>query len=200
MTYEIFVSKKPLDGREIEEIKGLPVVKPIQVHGNLVAFVGKGKSRRPKADAVVTDSKEIWIGVLAADCLPIFLVGEGVVGVVHAGWRGTLKGIAFNAVSYINRFSRVKKAILGISICKFCYEVGEDVRSLFPPMYDGCFKEIGEGKFLFDLKTANLLQLKSAGVRDFEFLEGCTCCNNQLFYSYRKEKTQKRNLFAIRII
>jgi len=113
LKYEIFVSKKPVDGREIEELKGLPVIKPFQVHGSRVAFVGRKLSLPPKADALVTDSKKVWIGVLSADCLPVFLVGEGTVGVVHAGWRGTLKGVTYNTVKYISKFSPVKEAILG---------------------------------------------------------------------------------------
>jgi len=200
MDYEIFVSEKPVDGKEIEEIKGIPVVTPLQIHEANVAFVGSVPQKPPVADGLVTDSKNLWIGVLTADCLPVFLVGEGVVGIVHAGWRGTLKGITFNAVSYINRFSRVKKAILGVGICGKCYEVGEDVYRLFPHEYKGCFKEIGGGKFLLDLKEANRIQLRAAGVPEIEDLNLCSVCNNDRFFSYRKEKTDKRTLSAIRLI
>ncbi len=200
MEYEIFISEKPEDGREIKEIKGFPVITPVQVHEANVSFVGSVPQRPPVADGLITDTKNLWIGVLTADCLPVFLIGEGVAGVVHAGWRGTLKGITFNAVSYINRFSRVKKAILGVGICGKCYEVGEDVYKLFPNEYKRCFQEIGGGKFLFDLKKANKLQLKAAGVPEIEDLNLCSFCNNDRFFSYRKEKTDKRTLSAIRLI
>jgi YfiH family protein len=200
MKYEIFISQKPYDGREIEEIKGVPVIKPIQTHGNNVAFVGRSINRRPKADALITDSKNFWIGVLTADCLPVFLIGEGVVGIVHAGWRGTLKGITFNVVKYISKFSSIKKAILGVSICENCYEVGDDVFSLFPVEYSKCFRKIENDKYLFDLKEANRIQLRAAGIYEIEEINKCTVCNNDLFYSYRKEKTDKRILSAIRII
>ena len=200
MNYEIFISEKPRDGKGIKDIKGFPVVTPVQVHEANVAFVGSVPQKPPVADGLVTDTRNLWIGVLTADCLPVFLIGEGVVGVVHAGWRGTLKGITFNAVSYINRFSRVKKAILGVGICGKCYEVGEDVYKLFPQEYKGCFKEIGRGKFLLDLKEANRIQLKAAGVPEIEDLNLCSVCNNDRFFSYRKEKTDKRTLSAIRLI
>jgi len=200
MNFEIFVSKKPADGREIKEIGGLPVVKPLQVHGNELFFVGKRTARTLKADALITDSKELWIGVLTADCLPVFLVGESAVGVVHAGWRGTLKGITFNAVSYMNKFTRVKKAILGVCICGKCYEVGEDVKRLFNKEYEPCFEKIGEGKYLFSLKKANEIQLKAAGVAQIEDLGLCSVCHNHLYYSYRREKTDKRTLSAIRLL
>ena len=200
LKYEIFVSKKPVDGREIEELKGLPVIKPFQVHGSRVAFVGRKLSLPPKADALVTDSKKVWIGVLSADCLPVFLVGEGTVGVVHAGWRGTLKGVTYSTVKYISKFSPVKEAILGVCICKDCYEVGEDVKKLFSSEYEGCFKPIGNGKYLFDLREANRIQLKAAGVSVIREIEGCTVCNNDLYYSYRKERTEKRILSAIRMV
>jgi len=198
--YEIFVSRKPVDGRDIEELKGLPVIKPFQVHGTETAFVGKKSSLPPKADALVTDSKKIWIGILSADCLPVFLVGDGTVGIVHAGWRGTLKGITYNAVKYIERFSPVREAILGVCICKNCYEVGEDVKKLFSSEYELCFEPLGNGRYLFDLRKANKIQLKAAGVPVIKEMEGCTVCNNDLYYSYRKEKTEKRILSAIRIL
>ncbi|WP_163329413.1 peptidoglycan editing factor PgeF [Desulfurobacterium thermolithotrophum] len=200
MKYEIFISEKPKDGREINEIKGIPVLKPIQVHGTNIIFVGRSVPFNLQADAIVTDSKNYWIGVLTADCLPVFLIGEGVVGVVHAGWRGTLKGIVFNTVKYISEFSAVKKAILGVSICSQCYEVGDDVYSLYPKEYSKCFKKLKNGKFLFDLKEANKIQLKAAGVHEIEDIKKCTVCNNDIFHSYRAEKTDKRILSAIRII
>ena len=200
MNFEIFISEKPADGREIKEIGGLPVINPIQVHGSELFFVGRRTARTPKADALVTDNRELWIGVLTADCLPVFLIGEGAVGIVHAGWRGTLKGITFNAVSYMSRFTKVKKAIFGVGICGKCYEVGEEVKRLFNKEYEPCFKEIGGGKYLFDLKKANEIQLKAAGVCEIEDLRLCSACHNHLYHSYRKEKTDRRTLSAIRLL
>jgi len=200
MDYEIFISRKPADGREIKEIKGLPVITPVQVHGADVFFVGRRTTRVPRADALITDNRELWIGVLTADCLPVFLIGEGAVGIVHAGWRGTLKGITFNAVSYMARFTRVKKAILGVGICGSCYEVGQEVKRLFNREYEICFKEREGGKFLFDLKLANEIQLRAAGIENIENLELCPFCKNELYYSYRKERTEKRTLSAIRLL
>ncbi len=200
MDYEIFISRKPVDGREIKEIKGIPVITPVQVHGSNVFFVGRRTAGVPRADGLITDNKNLWIGVLTADCLPVFLVGEGAVGIVHAGWRGTLKGITFNAVSYMARFTKVKKAILGVGICGRCYQVGSEVRRLFNKEYQACFKELGEGKYLFDLKLANRIQLKAAGVEEVEDLNLCPFCQNDLYYSYRKEKTNKRTLSAIRML
>lgn len=200
MKYEIFISKKPQDGRKLGKIKGMPVITPIQTHGNHAVFVSRSTEKKPKADALITKSKNFWIGVLTADCLPLFLIGEGIVGVVHAGWRGTLKGITFNVAKRIKKFSPVKKAVLGVSICGKCYEVGEDVFSLFPEDYLKCFRKIEGEKYLFDLKEANRIQLNAAGVREIEYMNRCTVCNNDLFYSYRKEKTKKRILSAVRIV
>jgi YfiH family protein len=200
MDFEIFISEKPLDGREIKEIKGLPVLTPVQVHGSSVYFVGRRVKTPPRADALITDNKNFWVGVLTADCLPVFLVGEGAVGVVHAGWRGTLKGITFNAATYMARFTKVKRAILGVGICRACYEVGEEVKRAFPKEYEKCFIPQKNGKFLFDLKEANRVQLKAAGVEIIADLGLCTVCNNDRFYSYRKEKTDKRILSAVRIL
>ncbi len=200
MNYEIFISKKPADGREIKEIDGLPVIRPIQVHGGEVSFVGRRTLKPPRADALITDNREVWIGVLTADCIPIFLIGEEAVGIVHAGWRGTLKGVAFNAVSYMSRFTKVKKAIIGVGVCKKCYEVKRDLWELFKERYSSFFERVSEDRFLLDLKGINRLQLSSAGVEEIEDLNLCSMCNNDLYYSYRKEKTEKRTLSAIRLL
>ncbi|WP_456455504.1 polyphenol oxidase family protein [Thermovibrio sp.] len=200
MNYEIFISKKPLDGREIKEIKGLPVIRPIQVHKAEVSFVGKRTLKPPRADALITDNRDLWIGVLTADCIPIFLIGEGAVGIVHAGWRGTLKGVAFNAVSYMSKFTKVRKAVIGVGVCGKCYEVGRDLWELFKDRYSSFFERISDEKFLLDLKGINRLQLLSAGVKEVEDLNLCSICNNDLYYSYRKEKTDKRTLSAIRLL
>ncbi len=200
MNYEIFISKKPADGREIKEINGFSVIRPIQVHGSEVSFVGRRTLRPPRADALITDNRNIWIGVLTADCIPIFLIGEEAVGIVHAGWRGTLKGVTFNAVSYMSKFTKVKKAVIGVGVCGKCYEVGKDLWELFKDRYSSFFERISEDSFLLDLKGINRFQLLSAGVEGVKDLNLCSMCNNDLYYSYRKEKTEKRTLSAIRLL
>ncbi len=198
--YEIFISEKPEDGRDIRSIDGLPVIRPIQIHGTRVHIASKSALKR-KADGLITDRKNFWIGVLAADCLPAFLVGNGMVGVVHAGWRGTAKGILFNAIKKMQVFTKVISVILGPCICSRCYEVGLDVYNSFSAsVRDKVFKRISDEKFLLDLRKANRIQARSAGVKSIEDIPFCTVCDNELFYSFRKEKTKKRTLYAIRLI
>ncbi len=199
MEYEIYISKKPVDGREIETIKNLPVIRPIQVHGSRIIFANKFASEK-KGDAIVTSSKKWWIGVVCADCLPVFLISKEMVGVVHAGWRGTAQGITYKAVKYMNTFSKVEKAIFAPCICERCYEVGSDVYYAFPPAQRDRFFSKSQNSFYFDLKKANILQLKAAGVRDVEIIPGCTVCNNDVYFSFRKEGTEKRTLYAIRLL
>ncbi|WP_456437004.1 polyphenol oxidase family protein [Desulfurobacterium sp.] len=200
MKYEIFISEKPTDGREIEEIKGIPVIRPVQLHSSTVVFAGRRYSGR-KGDAIVTDNRKVWVGVLSADCIPILVVARGMVAAIHAGWRGTLKGITFKTLKYIQTFTDVQKIIIGPGICNKCYEVGEDVYKLFNPhLRNRLFRPYGSKKYLFDLKKANTIQAKSAGVSVIEDLNLCTVCNNDRFYSFRKEKTEKRILSAIRLL
>ena len=100
----------------------------------------------------------------------------------------------------MNRISMVRKAILGVSICGNCYEVGANVFNRFPSAYSRAFKRKRTGKFLFDLKEANRIQLRAAGVGNIEDVKFCTVCNNDLFHSYRKEKADRRILSAIRFL
>jgi len=199
MNYEIFISKKPADGRKVESIGGIPVIRPIQVHDSRVIFANRFAPEK-KGDAIVSDSKRWWVGVVCADCLAVLLVADRMVGAVHAGWRGTARGIVYKTAKYMSTFSKVRKAILCPCICERCYEVGIDVYESFPiSQRERVFRSEGERLFL-DLKAANIIQLKAAGVREIEVIKGCTVCNNDIYYSFRKEGTEKRTLFAIRLL
>ena len=201
MGYDIYISQKPIDGREIVSIDGIEVVRPIQIHSSIVVFAGRRYQGGKKGDAIVTDSKNLWVGVLTADCYSIFVIAKKMVAAVHAGWRGTLKGITFKTIKYIQTFSEVEKVIIGPGICRNCYEVGYDVFKLFPKTVQSkVFTDKADGKFLLDLKEANMIQIRSAGIKVVEDLNFCTVCNNDRFYSYRKEATDKRILSAIRLI
>ena len=134
-----------------------------------------------------------FVGVKTADCVPILLVDSRnrAVAAVHAGWRGTLLGVARGAALALRSAYGTLPADLNVAIgpaigfC--CYEVGEDVaghfRSIFPERGDL------NGAARLDLPEANRRQLVELGVPAEKIFQAglCTRCNAAEFFSYRRE-------------
>ena len=150
-------------------------------------------------DAVISNAANVLAGVKTADCVPI-LIGDpntGAFAAVHAGWRGTLEGIASHAVKRMVDAYQTQPANLQVAIgpaaggC--CYEVGTDVIEAFRtrfPHSDSPFTATRDGRARVDLLSANRNQLIHLGVRAERIQTAplCTMCNTDLFFSYRKEK------------
>ena len=156
------------------------IVKPRQVHGSRVSVLDPGffsldadaqAARLEGIDGVVTSCRRIAIGVNTADCVPVLLyaaAGTGMVAAVHAGWRGTLARIAANAVRIMQQHGgREIAAYIGVSICRDCFEVGNEVAEAFLDAGFGDAVMLGNeraGKPHVDLQEANRRQLVACGV------------------------------------
>lgn len=147
-------------------------------------------------DAIVTRLKGVAVGVFTADCVPILLCDpeEGVIAAVHAGWRGTVAGIAANAVKAmvgIGATAERIEAVIGPSICQNCFEVGDEVVAEFARHALSLNSIIVRNSTTFkahiDLAAANLLLLEQSGVqRGNILLSGlCTKCLPDRFFSAR---------------
>ena len=151
---------------------------------------------RPKADALVTSTPGLAIGVLTADCTPIlFADAEArVVAAAHAGWRGAVSGIIGNTVAAMERMgasrSRITAAV-GPVIRQNAYEVGPEFKAQFLEQAPGnarFFKRPeGRERDYFDLPGYCCEQLTAAGVACIEDLGLCTYENESLFYSFRRK-------------
>ncbi|MDY6955082.1 MAG: peptidoglycan editing factor PgeF, partial [Thermodesulfobacteriota bacterium] len=151
-------------------------------------------------DAMVTGLPEICLMVFLADCVPLLIYDptKRVVGVAHAGWKGTLQSIAEKTVHVFRRdFGSSPQdmvAAIGPSIGPCCYEVGQPVISQIEQLWktkDGCVeKERSQSKRHLDLWEANRRQLVGAGIpnRNIEIARICTNHHPDLFFSYRHEK------------
>ena len=180
-----------------------------QVHGADIRVVKDERQAqsRPYAtgdedrcDALVTDRANILLAVKTADCVPI-LIGDkktGALAAVHAGWRGTVAAIVTLALErltreYGTRPGEVRVAI-GPAAGACCYEVGSEVIDAFKerfPDSDDLFTATRKGHALVDLYEANRRQLISLGVGQERIYTSplCTMCRNDLFFSYRQEKS-----------
>ena len=156
------------------------------VHVEEARFAGEG-------DALVTGNEGFSLAVAIADCVPVVLVGDGVVGMVHSGWRGTLKGISGKAAKELGDHSTVR-AYIGPGIRRCCYEVSQEIADRFagrfgPAVVDGRMLSLSEA-----IKT----DLHETGVSEVHDLGLCTGCRTDLFYSHRKEGPKTgRNLAAV---
>ena len=167
-----------------------------QVHSARVVVIDSGEAEtlEREGDALVTNLSRVGIGVATADCVPVLIASSdsSVAAAVHAGWRGTLEEIVVNTLGVIkDRFGvnpQGLKAAIGPSIGCCCYEVGEDVASLYLDKYGGSGVYLWEkgDKYVLDLKTANRLLLEREGVSEIEVLDTCTKCSEN-YYSYRRE-------------
>lgn len=165
-----------------------------QVHSAKVEVVdGPLGFAKPQADAMVTKTPGIALGVLTADCQPVLFADHdaGVVGAAHAGWRGALDGVleaTIDAMIALGATRETIKAAIGPSISQRAYEVGPEFLDTFlaeDPQYARFFVNGVEDKFHFDLPGFGLYKLRSAGV-DAEWTRHCTYSDADRFYSYRR--------------
>jgi YfiH family protein len=151
------------------------------------------------ADAVITNKKGIMLGVKVADCVPILVYEKKnrILGVIHAGWRGTVKKLTSKTIKIMKEsFSSNPLDIfiaLGPSIKICCYDVGEDVIKLLPNTINTHLQYISkkDNKYFIDLSTININQIMDESV-PYENIwnsSDCTCCMPNKYFSYRYMKT-----------
>jgi hypothetical protein len=184
-----------------------------QVHGDRVAVVtsaerGAGHVERATAiadtDALITNERGVWLASFYADCVPLYFFDpvQRVIGLAHAGWRGTAKQIGLRTVQKMSEYfgSRPSdmRAIIGPSIGPCCYEVDEQVANQVGQVVEGIRTEgdpmvitrTNHGTCTLNLKRANQFIMMKAGIsmHHIEISEWCTSCRTDLFFSHRKEQ------------
>lgn len=184
-----------------------------QVHGSDIARVENGfEGAFDDTDALTTDALQTPLVILTADCAAVFVFDpvKNAIAIAHAGWRGTVAGIAAKTVKRMQKEYGSSPgdllAGIGPSIGPCCYEVGEEViitvETKLPDYTEeilvqpdmasaGSFRAaVNEDHRHFDLWRANELMLVDAGVpeNNIEIARLCTACRTDLFYSHRAEK------------
>ena len=203
--------------RRVAQWFGLPVEKLATVHQmhspdvNVIDASYNGE--RLEADAMVTATPGIIIGVLSADCGPILFADAeaGVVGAAHAGWKGAVTGVLENTIEAMIGLGAQRERIvasLGPSISRLSYEVGpervESLKDTNPAYANYLSPSPNEGHAFFDLKQLTIDRLAGAGVTA-ENLDICTYPDDDRFFSYRRtthlrEPDYGRQISAIAIL
>jgi polyphenol oxidase len=187
-----------------------------QVHSADVVVVDRPwpRDQRPRADAMVTRTSEIALGILTADCAPVlFADAEArIIGAAHAGWRGALSGVLEATVAAMEKLGATPQrvhAAIGPCIGRDSYEVGPE----FPAPFlaenaenAAFFRAAPRAEhFLFDLAGYVAARLQRLGLARIETIAGDTAAEAERFFSYRrschrKEPDYGRELSAITLM
>lgn len=178
-----------------------------QVHGNEVTLT---EIPRPsglhhiQSDAIATNKMDIYLLMLLADCVPILVYDSAhqAVGIAHAGWKGTLNKVAGALISKMSENYRSSPkdliAVIGPRICRMHYPVGDEIAQQAEAKFGSSeVLEFKDGKYHFDLGLANEINLHESGVTDIERMNVCTFCQNEDWFSHRKEKGKTGRYAAV---
>ena len=173
-----------------------------QMHGIAGQIIDQVQAERwakaaPEGDYLITKEPNLWLGVLTADCLPIvfFDKTKDVIAIAHAGWRGTVAGIAQIVLTKLITNFQVDpqnlQIFFGPAARSCCYEVGEQfVANLAHDQIAQACVQRRSASYFFDVLHYNMLCLQVRGVMAINFnLDSnvCTICNPG-YCSYRKER------------
>ncbi|MGO4526886.1 peptidoglycan editing factor PgeF [Microvirga sp. 2MCAF35] len=190
--------------RRMTQILGIDqdaLISVYQVHSPDVVFVeGPWQGERPKADAMVTATPGLALGITTADCGPVLLADTQarVIGAAHAGWRGAVTGVLESTIAAMERLGARREnivAVLGPTISQKAYEVGPDFIQRFANEAAGherFFKDAERSDHaMFDLPGFIGARLEAAGIGTFTDLGLCTYSDEERFFSYRRTTHRK---------
>lgn len=193
------------------EVEADHLVTVHQHHSADVIEVTTPLAERPKADAMVSRTAGIALGILTADCQPVLFADPdaGVIGAAHAGWGGTLAGVLEATVDAMIDLGAKREgimAVIGPSISQRNYEVGPEFLDRFGDADQDAPRFFANGandRYLFNLPGYGLHRLRAAGVTA-EWTRHCTYSDVDRFYSYRRTTHAKqadygRQISAIRL-
>jgi YfiH family protein len=170
------------------------------VHGTDIVYADAPRSLSepsPRADIIFTDNPEVTLFMRFGDCVPILFHDpiKNVIGIAHAGWMGTVRGVVGAAVAGMTSHYGCdpKNIIAGVgpSIGVDHYQVGAEVIAQFAEKYSQDVDQIVQtknGGTYLDLWTSNAMQLKKAGVEQVQVSGICTACSLDDWFSHRAEK------------
>ena len=200
---------------EEASFRGGCVIRPCLVHGiHIEQITPEFLEDSPfyieieECDGLVTDIPDVTLTSTHGDCIPVYAYDpdKRVIGLAHAGWRGTVDGIAAELIASMKNNYDCDPAsiyaVVGPGIGRCHFEVSEDVAMEFREKLSWADQFIDDGpapgKYMIDLKGINALFLENAGVKNIEISPVCTF-EDENCYSYRRDGTQKRMLAYIRL-
>ncbi len=161
-------------------------------------------------DGLITNIPKIVLCTSYADCVPLYFVDtkHKAIGLAHSGWRGTANRMGEKMLDAMGRAFGTRAedvvAAIGPSICRDCYEIGEDTAEDFKEKFPDEWRAFllegrREGKYQLDLWEANKRILLKAGIaaEHLAVTDICTCCNSEYLFSHRASQGKRGNLAAL---
>ena len=174
-----------------------------QIHSNKFSFINNKyqiKKKKIKADALITNVKNIAIGVLTADCVPILIYDKEkkIISAIHVGWKGAYKNIVYKVIRFLFKKGSTAKnlfAVVGPSISKKNYEVQKDFKYKFlkKDKNSNNFFKIRNKKTYFSLNNYVYNQLKLKGIKNTELVNKDTFDKKNNFFSARRSIRNNEN-------
>ena len=182
-----------------------------QIHSNKVHLINKIPNKKPIGDALITSKNKFALGILTADCAPIFIFDpkKNIIAAIHAGWKGAYKKVVHKTVNELkkkgsNIYDLI--AVIGPCISKSKYEVKKDflIKFLKQSKKNRLFFHFRKKKIFFSLNRYIESQLKDIGVKNIEIVNKDTYLKKNNFFSYRRSLKNKyydygRNISVIMI-
>lgn len=207
-SFEDIVAQNRKDICEYFNITDDNLICPSQTHTSNVDLAQVEKTSYPDTDALILTNKVQAVYLNFADCTPLIFYDkvQNIAASSHAGWRGTAKKIAVKTVQKMCKdFGSRPENILcaiGPAISMCCYNVGKDVfeELMTTVKVSSGLYQLKNDEIYVDLKAINKRQLEEIGVAEIDVCPYCTVCNNDLFFSYRKENgTTNRHSAVIKL-
>lgn len=176
-------------------VAGGMLVAPHQVHSPDVITVTEAwtddPEGRPVADALVTATPGLVLGIVTADCAPVLFADSraGVIGAAHAGWRGAHSGVLENTIDAMEALGARREniaAAIGPTIAQASYEVDDGFRAQFEREDDRFFAPGRPGHWQFDLPAYVASRLRRAGIETIEDCALDTYDLGERYFSYRR--------------
>lgn len=190
--------KKDFNVNEILYIKQIHSDKVLNYEGQIDFIENEG-------DAIITNKRNVAIGIFTADCVPVIAINEvdGVIAAIHSGWRGTFNSITKKTLEKMTEVYKVNhkntKIYIGAHIRKCCYEVSEELKEKFIEEKKDIDKnELFNGRNL-SLKECILKDALDSGIseNDIYDFDACTYCEDEIkLHSYRKSNGSYGRLFS----
>ncbi|WP_416149114.1 peptidoglycan editing factor PgeF [Salipaludibacillus sp. HK11] len=153
-------------------------------------------------DGFYTNQKDILLTLCYADCVPVYFFAPNyhMIGIAHAGWKGTVKNISGKMVQLWDMMEKIPPSeiyvTIGPSINQCCYIVDDHVINEVDKVLEAVsfttspYEQISDGQYRLDLKSVNYLLLLHAGIQEDHLLTSnfCTSCDNDLFFSHRADQ------------
>jgi YfiH family protein len=176
------------------------VVYQNQIHSSNITQVNGDEGVVRESDGLLTERPKVLLAVSVADCTPVLLYDPvtKIIAAVHAGWRGTEQMITLQTIKRMRDLGAKPeniRAFIGASASGERYEVGLEVATLFDKRV---IKELGNQKFLLDVKAANLEQLHYHGIKDTNIEVSPLCTIGEpILHSFRRDGKRSGRMLAV---